>query len=1778
VRPEGPITPEVLAPEARVKGELTVAPEGEGGAFVWESKQLRGGEWGVYRDGDLWATRPTEAEAVDFMKSRPTEAEIQAKVVKPYKTRWEIGQEWYAENSMEQAIVNEGGMKLDMSVAEERAMVMPNMGARTDARARNMFDPIRAMKGEDAMAPDQMFHILQDNQVIPKNWTQSDFMQAMTDRTPGSKGTFPNIESVDVMDKMDAQAEALTPAEFREGAGVPGRVRPEVPERVAPDTRAAGEPPRTMEQAEADWEKGRAQIKAMRDEPGYAGTDFEALEVENNLIRQQNIDRIQRPKPTTIGPGFGPEEPRVAPETPRADIPPKPKDTVTGETMRRETLDELEARQDVMDKGFEDQLNAFREGYGEVGFQVPMRGEGRYAILHESTRPEEGAWQTSYFDKRGPSGHHMSPTWSEAVADLQSEWRVDLSEARVKGQPNLDRAMTDMEGYDLVAEEARNRSLRGEPPLEALPTGWEIKRTETSSARGDWGAFLDGRLQRRKHTKADAEIWARERAAKPLDPDEPPMARLKRKQDEAAEAVEGMTGFEGRAERQELIDQVQRDQRAGPEALTDADLERLRKPRERGAPSPEVGEAAFPGRAEPTVTPEGEAVSFAEGREAYQERIRQVEGWEIDLERAAEKRPPTPSEKLEIPPDVRGGVEVAESPEYKAFWEKHAAEYGKLSDIVDRIELSGLERAERARAEAVRIEAERRLAEIDNRAAEIPDPGPKPVEPTVRPEGQVEIVGHEGFKRESRLADDKAKLENILTARPDQTTPAGKKQIIELGKREKALRKSIAEQEKALRAEGDIEQAGMFAEDEPPLFTREPTPEAEKPPAEETAGLYAEEPKVEPEGRPKEPLQTPLTTYETGHYRVERTAIGEYDIYLDGKKVNSFRYRTDAVDWADKQAGKLPPTEQPRLEGTEVKPPEPTTHASDYVDSIVKGASKPGSAITTEVAGYAKAYLNWKLGDQKLSAPRLAGDMARSVKGLIDQLVEADKPRPKGPGGQSTLYSNPIQPMMDWWSKRVGPKIWRFIGSTKEPYGILVKPWPEPLKWLFINRHKQPATWVERHREWQRKTEEGAQEAFKLGQDMTRKLSQDDQLLLGDLLKGKANEAELRAMRENPEWQAAIDAVKTARSKFDEYAALAAEQKLLSEENFFLNHGKYMPRLYRRYEVDYDAQLRKYGASRPTRLDQDRYKKRQDIPEEIRVLRGEILEPGYPVAKGLSAVIHDVETSKLFNFVADNKAWTVSPENMVELGKDPKKYTLMPTTTKLGRLSGQYVDKYIASELNQMTKSVGELSKLSRRLVSEWKVFKVIFNPPTHGRNMISNSMLAYLDGLGPWRVDIYGKAISQLWQQKGEHYDAAKAEGLFSTTFTKGELTPLIDSWNSTKGGLYDRFAGMAENFEKGEVAEGLGKVLPSSTRAGQRAAKIYQGEEAWFKLARYIKAVEDGATPKQAAAQAQKALFDYTEVPPFVNWARTSPVGAPFITFTYKALPQILETGITHPWRLGALVYGIYAAEEAARKHLGISEDQLEYLKRIMPDRMRGEPLGLGPKALLLPFTDKYGQLQFLDLTYILPWGDIGEQGATGIYQGSPIHAAPMRAIYEITINKSSYTGQEIYGENDSKKIVTQKISDYLYKFVMPSLSPAIPGVTEGGYGFERIWKSVWGKEDYFGRVSAPTTAIASSIIGLKTNPMNEDIELFFRQKEFEDGFDEITAAAYKVQNHQGLSEEEKNLQLDELRERMRVLREIAQDMIFGPEQKQAQPPAQQPAPPPGLPQGEPQVQPEQ
>jgi hypothetical protein len=489
----------------------------------------------------------------------------------------------------------------------------------------------------------------------------------------------------------------------------------------------------------------------------------------------------------------------------------------------------------------------------------------------------------------------------------------------------------------------------------------------------------------------------------------------------------------------------------------------------------------------------------------------------------------------------------------------------------------------------------------------------------------------------------------------------------------------------------------------------------------------------------------------------------------------------------------------------------------------------------------------------------------------------------------------------------------------------------------------------------------------------------------------------------------------------------------------------------------------------------------------------------------------------------------------------------MPESKRLGTLSGKWVNKYIADDLNQIVRARTQVEQMMRQVVGEWKFSKVILNPATHSRNILSNLILAHAGGLPMYRLDIYTRALIEV-VRGGELFQEARKAGMSGrTTFAGAEFESMVDAWNITKGSPLDRFSDFARLMKEGKGSDALQRIRFSQTKFGQKLGRIYQAEEQWFKMAKVMHNLEKGMKMRPAVRDAQDWLFDYTEVPEFIEWTRQSPVGAPFITFTYKALPKMMESAIVAPWRLLSVVATLYYLNDAAAKALGITDTQLEGIEKVLPEHMKGGFAGT-PKFLLLPWRDKYGQLQYLDLTYILPWGDIGETGGlgrelmektpglrhvAGLSRQLPLVGSPlMQAIGELGLNKSSFTRKNIYNSFDTAKERFQKISLYLHRQLAPSLAP-------GGYGWTRIQKALTSKPDYFGRTTDLRSAIASTLFGLKITPIDVRQQKRFRRFERNREVRDIGGAIARIRRNRGLTREEKRVEMRKLRAKQREVR---------------------------------------
>ena len=514
--------------------------------------------------------------------------------------------------------------------------------------------------------------------------------------------------------------------------------------------------------------------------------------------------------------------------------------------------------------------------------------------------------------------------------------------------------------------------------------------------------------------------------------------------------------------------------------------------------------------------------------------------------------------------------------------------------------------------------------------------------------------------------------------------------------------------------------------------------------------------------------------------------------------------------------------------------------------------------------------------------------------------------------------------------------------------------------------------------------------------------------------------------------------------------------------------------------------LTNFGYKKPNRLDLTRFKKRKDIPKEIREEMGEILTPGYPVAKGIAQLTHDIEQAKFFSGIAKNPDWAIPksayrPKNKWQTPAEiPEGFVPIGKNKKLGLLDDAYVHPEIFADLQQSIKVMETPERVWRRSLGYWKFGKVILSPKTHVRNLMSNSVLAHLGGMPMYEQPVYLYKGGTALKTGNEYWKIGKQEGLLDSTFTTGELNALFDtvehSMKSVKqGSIVDHL---------GTLGQGLDKV-----KGGMKnAAKMYEFEEQLFKMAKMIHNIErKGMSSKAAAADAEKWLFNYQKITKFQEKYRSKWYGAPFATFTIKALPRVAEAAIKTPWRFAVPAGIIYGLEKAASEVVGDTKEQFAAKKEMRPAWQQGSFLGLIPNYARFPFVDEYGRENNLNLTYILPWGDIAEGGD---FMGIPGSVRPMsmpfvnEAFQQIS-NRDLFwkddivPEEELAGKSTLGKIKTQvKLrGGHLAKTFLPT--PVID--------IQKAISSLQGTPDSKGRFRNPVIVAADILAGIKIYPVD-------------------------------------------------------------------------------------------
>jgi hypothetical protein len=517
----------------------------------------------------------------------------------------------------------------------------------------------------------------------------------------------------------------------------------------------------------------------------------------------------------------------------------------------------------------------------------------------------------------------------------------------------------------------------------------------------------------------------------------------------------------------------------------------------------------------------------------------------------------------------------------------------------------------------------------------------------------------------------------------------------------------------------------------------------------------------------------------------------------------------------------------------------------------------------------------------------------------------------------------------------------------------------------------------------------------------------------------------------------------------------------------------------------------------------------RDIPEAERKAMGEmtLTDPGFVAAKGVAQIQRELAVTRFFKAVSDNGEWTsLQPaEGFTRMGTDQVRF---------GSLAGKYVRDDVASEINESTRILADWERFLGRLTTWWKTGKVL-NPSTVARNWYSSGILADWGGLSwhkPAGIRSYSGAITGF---SGENKATAallkefRDAGGSRATFNQQEINRLVDGFKASK----DPSMLIRGMDAVGDFFSGIG---------GDKLTKAYGAVDHFYKGALYIHARRElGHTHQLAMRYAKKWGIDYEDVSPTVRLLRRMPIGAPFITFSSKAIPLAVETALKHPVRFAKYLVPIGISNELSKRSWDndrLSVEQVQDLGNVR-----------SPRYAIVGAKD--GSIFPLDLGYIHPGGEILEAydlitgGTEASLSFLPI-GGPGIAIINAAVNYDPFRQKHISRKTDTLAEATAKRIDYLGKALLPALGPPIPGTGfRGGHSTEAFRRAIspgtqlkgeapMSATDFFGRRVTLGTVIASKIFGINIKEVRvQDVERLGLMK-LDSGVKELIGGLIKIE----------------------------------------------------------------
>jgi hypothetical protein len=491
---------------------------------------------------------------------------------------------------------------------------------------------------------------------------------------------------------------------------------------------------------------------------------------------------------------------------------------------------------------------------------------------------------------------------------------------------------------------------------------------------------------------------------------------------------------------------------------------------------------------------------------------------------------------------------------------------------------------------------------------------------------------------------------------------------------------------------------------------------------------------------------------------------------------------------------------------------------------------------------------------------------------------------------------------------------------------------------------------------------------------------------------------------------------------------------------------------------------------------------------------GEIGDAGYRFVRGMNEISHDLSLATLFDTVSKRRDWAASAA--AATAEQKANWQHVPATQagkgsavrKHGALAGMYVRPDVWAGLkNYGRHPLGDAPafKMYRDVLARWKLWKTVYNPVTHFNNTHSNSQMLLMAGYSP--ADL-GRSLRTLWQGEGEQLvreatedgvldanrvgaivgrddrdtgleDLARelleqpeipdATFVLSTVMKAKEW--FIRNKASVAGAKGPWQTGAALARAAAEPAlKGLAAPLRAVKPLGDAAQRLYRFEDEMFKMAVYMAERRRGSSRTEAAQAANQFFFDYADLPDALKIVRDLPIGSPFISYTYFAIPAIARNIARNPEYVLALAAAYEAVNYAGMAMEGLepgeywnvaaAEDELSApwdsgrsawgaRNAVHVPFLEGHRLALGnAHALGNVFQAESGNRR-ADLPWLPDWW------------GSDIFgSSPVRVLLDVAMNED-WKGREIYAPGAPEDEKAKAIAAYIYQAWTPS-NQLMPG----------------------------------------------------------------------------------------------------------------------------------------